>query len=271
MYLKKGLKISITCLIISVFIIVLSFPFFVSVHSSLAEPDYTYYGVAPSKIYEYMLNDMSDPNSGWRLANSTIVTASPFLNGVAVATKALLAIAAAEDGTHVKVFDLAQLNNPVAEFDIDSMRKHYVLLDNGTSFKVVSNNQVSVLLLNFQTSPSDSATEGPMLHTFYPDVNGLYVGKEFVFMASSFSYFSVNQNGLYTILAVEKSTVTVTKDDGTENTYNINANSYQNILLNSFRVYKFNRQHNDTNSRGSSHSQQRRRYRRSQLFSRSLC
>jgi len=78
-----------------------------------------------------------------------------------------------------------------------------------------------------------------MLHTFYTDVNGLYVGKEFVLMASTFSYFSVNQNGLYTILAIEKSTVTVTTDDGTENTYNINANSYQNILLNSFRVYKF--------------------------------
>ena len=237
MYFKKGLKLCITCLIVSVFIINLSLPFFVSVHSSLAKPDYTYYGVVPSKIYRYILNDMNDPNSGWRLDNGTIVTASPLLNGMTVATKALLAIAAAEDSTHVKVYDLARPNNPVDEFDIDSMGKHYVLLDNGTSFKVVSNNQVSVLLLNYQTIPAAGA-EGPMLHTFYADVNGLYVGKEFVLMASSFLYFSVNQNGLYTILAVEKSTVTVTRDDGDSYTYNVDANSYQNILLNSFRVYK---------------------------------
>jgi len=239
MYLRKVLKISATCLIISAFIIFLSFPYFMSVHSSSADPDYTYYGVVPSKIYEYMLNDMSDPDSGWRLANSTIVTASPFNdNGVAVATKALLAIAASEDDTTYEVDDLTH-DTVLAQGTLASMEKKLVLVDNGTIFKVVSNNQVSVLLLNYQTLPADSATEGPMLHTFYTDVNGLYVGKEFVFMASTFSYYSVNQNGLYTILAVEKSTVTVTKDDGTENTYNINANSYENILLSSFRVYKF--------------------------------
>jgi len=238
MYLRKGLKISASCLIISAFIVCLSFPFFVSAYPSLADPDYTYYGVVPSKIYEYILNDMNDPNSGWSLDNGTIVTASPLLNGMTVATKALLAMAASEDGTTYEVDDLTS-DTILAQGTLASMEKILVLVDNGTIFKVVSNNQVSVLLLNYQTSPAAGATEGPTLHTFYTDVNGLYVGTEFVLMASSFSYFSVNQNGFYTILAVEKSTVTVTRDDGDSHTYNIDANSYQNILLTSFRIYKF--------------------------------
>jgi len=238
MYLRKGLKFGITYLIISVLIIHLSFSFFVFVRSSLASPDYTYYGIVPSKIYRYILNDMNDRNSGWKLDNGTIVTASPLLSGLTVATKALLAIVAAEDDTNFEVNDLTH-NTVLSQGTLSSMEKKLVLLANGTTFKVVSNKQVSVLLLNYQTTPAATATEAPVLHTFYTDVNGLYVGKEFVLMASSQAYFSSGQNGLYTILALEETKVTVTKDGGTGVTYNLHANSYQNIPLDSFSVYKF--------------------------------
>jgi hypothetical protein len=45
----------------------------------------------------------------------------------------------------------------------------------------------------------------------------------------------------YTILAIEKSTVTVTRDDGDEHQYQLEANTYKvnNLMLSPFRVYKF--------------------------------
>jgi hypothetical protein len=106
----------------------------------------------------------------------------------------------------------------------------------------VSDKIVSVLLLNYQQIPATTATEGPNPETFFPDVNGLYVGKKFVLMGSEQPGASIGVSSLigsfYTILALEKSTVTVTKDDNTASTYTIDANSYKFIALDPFRVYK---------------------------------
>jgi hypothetical protein len=124
------------------------------------------------------------------------------------------------------------------------MEKHLVLLTNGTQFKVVSSKIVSVLLLNYQELPSVTAVDGPIPRTFYTDVNGLYVGKKFVLMASEqpgvVSGASSSQVGaFYAILALENAAVTVTKDDGTVlTTFTIDANSYKFIVLDSFKVYK---------------------------------
>ena len=206
-----------------------------SVRPSRANPDYTYYGVVPSNIYLYLLNDPYNFTSGWVMGTNGSRTGSPGLDGKTVATKALLAIVASEDNTHVQVYDLAE-DTPLSDRIISSMEKDLVLLANGTEFKVVSDKQVSVLLLNYQTMPATTATEGPLPYTFYTDVNGLYVGKEFVLMASEQVFYT--ENKFYTVYAVEASTVTVTSEGGQQNEYTIAANSYTTLMLNPFEVYK---------------------------------
>jgi hypothetical protein len=197
--------------------------------------NYTYYGIVPSNIFVYVLNDANNVSSGWVLGLDSSRTGSPGLNGKTVATKSLVAIVAAEDDTNVEVYDLA-LDILVSEGHIDSMKKHLVLLTNGTTFKVVSDKQVSVLLLNYQNMPAANVTEGPLPYTFYTDVNGLYVGKEFVFMASE--QIALSENKLYTIIALETSRVTVTRDDDQRNEFSLDVNKYKTLMLEPFRVYK---------------------------------
>ena len=238
--------------VITLFVVYLTLPFFASINPSLGNPDYTYYGVVPDKIYRYILNDWNEGggnawtnlSSGWSIGTSdaNLLGGSLALNGLQIATKSLLAIVAAEDGTDVKVYDLTN-GSLLDEGHINSMEKHLLLLANGTQFKVVSNKIVSILLLNYQQIPSATTIDGPIPRTFYTDVNGLYVGKKFVLMASeqpgAVSGAASSQVGaFYAILSLEKAAVTVTEDDGTVLTiFSLDANSYKFIMLNSFRVY----------------------------------
>ncbi len=245
-----NLKTYLHLSVITILAICLTLPFSASTNPSSGSPDYTYYGVVPAKIYRYILNDWNAPISwnnlslGWSIATSAAryLGGSLALNDLQVATHSLLAIVAGEDGTHVKVYDLAD-GSLLSEADIDNMEKHLVLLANGTQFKVVSNKIVSVLILNYQEFPSATATDGPIPRTFYTDVNGLYVGKKFVLMASELpgavSGAASSQVGqFYAVFALEKASVTVTKDDGTTLTsFTLDANSYKFITLDSFRVY----------------------------------
>ncbi|MEM2887872.1 MAG: hypothetical protein QXI71_03545 [Candidatus Bathyarchaeia archaeon] len=182
--------------------------------------EYTYYGIVPAKLYRYNLTDGHDPNSGWQLQSS--------------ANSSLLAILASSDGTNVKVYDLTQ--GTTETITLNSLERYCTLLANGTFFKVVSDKIVSVLLLDYQSippMPPPSNITGPLPRTFYTDVNGLYAGKEFVLMASQY-VTDVD----YAILAIEKSTVTVTRDDGERIQLSIDANSYKTLTLSPFRNYK---------------------------------
>jgi hypothetical protein len=235
-------------LIFSILLICLSFPLFNNVYSSLASPDYTYYGVVPAEIHRYILADWSDfqyawenLSSGWILGpdTSTLLSGSIAQNGLMVATKSLLAIVAYEDGTNVEVYDLVT-SIRVSQGNLNSMGKLLVLLDNGTHFKVVSDKMVSVELLNYQQIPSSDVSAGPLIHAYYTSVNGLYVDKEFVLMASEQVglYTEKGYGAFYTILAVEKSTVTVTDDEGGSDSYSLDANSYKCIMLEPFKAYR---------------------------------
>ena len=255
MYLTKSKKNKMLHLIVPIFIVYLTFLSFTPAYLTVGQitQNYTYYGVVPDKIYRYILNDWNagggnawtNLSSGWSIATSSsnYLGGSLALNDLQIATKSLLAIVAAEDGTDVNVYDLTN-GNLLDEGHIDSMEKHLVLLANGTQFKVVSNKIVSILLLNYQQIPSTTAIDGPIPRTFYTDVNGLYVGKKFVLMAPEqpgvVSGAASSQIGaFYAILALEKAAVTVTGDDGTVlTTFSLDPNSYKFIALNSFRVYK---------------------------------
>lgn len=217
----KGLQIKLFYLVVTILTIFLIYPFYLHVFPSLGNPDYTYYGVVPSKIYRFNLTDTNDRNSVWRLDTGSVGNTS------------LIAISVAEDDTNVMVYDLT-LDRLVSEVTINSMKKHFVLLSNGTVFKVVSDKQVSVLLLNYHSIPNATAREGPLPRGSYLSTDGMYVGKEFVLMGSSQGI-----NAEYTMLALEKTRVTVTRDDGDEQQYPLDANSYKNIILSPFRVFKF--------------------------------
>ncbi len=249
MHSDKSSKIRLHWLVTTLLLVCLSLSVFTHVFLFVGQVDenYTYYGIVPSKILRYFLNDWNaspswnDLNSGWTIgiAAGDYLGGSIGLNGTLIATKSLLTIVAAEDNTNVKVYDLT-LDSPVSEGHINSMEKHLVLLANGTQFKVVSDKIVSVLLLNYQKLPLASATEGPLPHTFYISVDGLYVGKEFVLMASERTGVVIaGQTGtFYTILSLEKSTITITRDDGDQDTYTLDANTHKYLLLRPFRVYR---------------------------------
>jgi hypothetical protein len=159
----------------------------------------------------------------------------------------LLAIVAGENDTNVEVYNLT-LNSwmQVWAGSLNSMEKQLLLLDNGTTFKVVSDKIVSVLLLNYQGFPSASVMEGPVPCTSYTDVNGLYVGKEFVFMASENpgasqggSQKEEGAGAFYTILALESGTVTVTSESGQVVWQgSLGANAFKYLVLMPFTVYK---------------------------------
>ena len=219
MHFRKRSKIFLLCLIATNPIFYS--PLLVRVHLSQGSPDFTYYGVVPSRIYRYNLTDTGDRNSLWRLDTGSVGNSS------------LLTIAAADDNTHVKVYNLMD-NSVLDQFEINSMEKHFVLLANGTMFKVVSNNQVSVMLLNSHSIPAATARELTLPYCFYMSTDGLYVGKEFVIMGSGQGISDTD----YMILALEKARVTVTKDDNTQYSYSLDANSYKNMLLSPFKVFR---------------------------------
>ena len=198
----------------------------VSLSVGAPEEEYTYYGVVPSKIYRYILIDGDDRDSGWQL--------EPFDAGIntTVATSTLLTVVAARDDTNVRVYDLIA-DELVSEGQLSDMEKHFVTLANGTIFKVVSDKPASVLLLNWYGPPATAVAAGPLPYTFYTSVDGSYVGREFVFMTSQ---STIDQD--YAILALETADVTVTREDGDQRQYSLDANSHTFLMLRSFQAYR---------------------------------
>ncbi|MBS7654704.1 hypothetical protein KEJ43_06505, partial [Candidatus Bathyarchaeota archaeon] len=144
----------------------------------------------------------------------------------------LLAMAAWEDSTTVDVYDL-KTGELLSQAVLNAMDKHYVVLRNGTMFKVESNKPLCVLLLDYQSEPAVNATSGPIPHTYYPATDGSFVGKEFIFLAST------DLNPQFTILALERADVEITSDDGSDKkSFSLDANAYRRVLLRSWHTYK---------------------------------
>jgi hypothetical protein len=224
MHFRNGQKIvvfllTVSVLVSSLFILVLS-----PITLASADPNggYTYYGIVPAKIYQYNLTDPNDPTSDWQLDTASDATA------------AMLTIVAAKNNTQVSVY-IQDNGTLVSEAILNSMQKHYVVLPNGTMFKVVTSELACVLLLNYGSGgpPVGNETEGPIPTAYYPSTGGAYVGKEFVFMASERSAED------YIVLSLENAEITITRDDGNQRTYTLDANSYVELMLIPFRTYRF--------------------------------
>jgi len=184
--------------------------------------EYTYYGVVPAKMYQYNLTDPDDRYSGWLLDTDSVSTTS------------MLAVAALKDNTQVRVY-VQDNGTLVSEAVLNSMEKHYVVLRNGTVFKVETSELACVLLLNYGSGgpPVGGEVEGPVPTTFYHSTSGAYVGREFVFMASE--VFEQD----YLIMALEDAEVTVTREDGDQRAYALEVNTYKELMLRAFTTYRF--------------------------------
>ncbi|MEM1508441.1 MAG: hypothetical protein QXY49_05620 [Thermofilaceae archaeon] len=204
-----------TSVMIAVFTLtsLLALPFTLMLPATAQPTRYTYYGKVPERLWSYAYTT----SGGWQLLNGP---ASFFL----------LAIGAIEPDTSIEVMDL-KTKQRVFQYSFKEFEKQYVILSNGTLFKVSSNKPVSMLLLNLQNPPN--ATTGPVPHAFYPAVDGSYVGKHFVLLVSS------DLNPWYTIFALEDSEVTVAREDGSDKqTFKLKANEYKRILLRSWYMYE---------------------------------
>lgn len=181
---------------------------------------YTYYGKVPERLWRYDYTT----RTGWKLGlvNGVYYGAGP-------ASAFLLALGATEDGTKVEVYSLSN-NSLILKDILSKFEKRYIVLSNGTVFKVVSTKPLSVLLLNLQSPPN--ATVGPVPHAFYPSIDGSYVGKRFVLLASS------DLNPWYTIFALENTEVTITREDGKEQIeFKLKPNEYKRVMLRAWYMY----------------------------------
>jgi len=186
------------------------------------QTEYVYYGVIPERIYLYSLGEWYT-SGRWLLEPGSL-----YYHGY-------ISILAFQDGTHVRVYTLPD-KSLVSEKTLNSMQKYYVKLPNGTMFKIVSNNPVSVLVFSPPPKggiPGENATESPGIYGFYYTVDGAYVGKEFIMEASQgLSGFN------YYIFALEKADVTLTAEDGSTRSLKLEANSYECIQLKPLTTYR---------------------------------
>jgi hypothetical protein len=219
----KNLEIFSTATIFLVLLASICVP---QIPSVASDGEYTYYGVIPAKIYQYVDVDTSNLSRGYGLDNTS------------VRTKVLIAIIATEDDTNVIVYRVYSLNNVslVSQTNMNAMEKYFVLFPNASMFKVVTDKYASVVLLNYPSIPSSGSNEeGPVPSTFQTSTDGAYVGKKFIFMASwntrSYSWLS------YRIFALEKAEVTITDENGNQEDYSLDVNTYKDIALTSFVSY----------------------------------
>lgn len=200
--------------------------FFVCVHISYGQPVYTYYGKVPAKIWQYRPADWQTQPAcqnpyDWVVYNSPV-------------TLSLLAIVSGEDGVQVDVYNLTH-NQLIAKATLKSLEPLYLLLNNNTAFKVVASKPVTVQLVNYNQTPKfPLPLLPPTVHSFYYSVEGMYVGKEFVFVALQGSLTATD----YTILAVEPAEVTIERDDGQSTSLKLKANEYKYTTLAPFRAYR---------------------------------
>ena len=191
------------------------------------EEEYTYYGVIPNKICQYVLNDTSHPELGY-IFEQDVDT---------VRTKILVSITATRNNTKVRVYNMNN-NSLVSQTYLNVMQKLFVLFPTGSMFKVVTDKYASVMLLNFPNIPPNSSpnVRDPMPNTFQASINGTYVGKEFIFMASWNP--GAGQMQPYRIYAVEKADVKITDENGTEQDISILTNSYKDVALDAYVSYR---------------------------------
>jgi len=149
------------------------------------------------------------------------------------AREALIVLVGLEDDTIVRIYYLGR-DKLISEVRLDRLEKRFVVISNGTMFKLVSDHLVSVTFLAGRELPDPKSDKGPVVIGFLTSTSGNYVGKEFIFVTSQ------RLTGApYRILALEDSKITIFREDGGEYmSFSLKANEYRDIALKSWVTYR---------------------------------
>ncbi|MDH5440263.1 MAG: hypothetical protein OEY31_06635 [Candidatus Bathyarchaeota archaeon] len=223
LFLETDLRTSIeTVKFLIVFLVLSSLLGTSFVHCS---EEYVYYGVIPDRIHHAEPREES--------GGVINMTAGFEINPDSVASYALISLVAAKDNTNVKVYTLEDDTwSSEAELNLNMMEKRFISLPNGTTFRIESNHLASVMLIG-EGDPNISKGSGPIPATFYASMDGCYVGREFVFVASQWVFGSP-----YTILALGDAEVSVTREDDVRTSFKLQANTYKELRLEPFSAYR---------------------------------
>lgn len=195
------------------------------VRASPAAEEYVFYGYAPTTI-------------------GTIGLTRPFINATEWLTGGIrLFIIGISDGTNVEVYDLTA-RTLLASTAINAMEVYELTLANETFFKVVSDKMVSALLEGGATRTWESWFLRPAegYSTFYPSIEGSFIGREFVFLATKTFWcpgIYLYEEDMYHVFGLEKSHITVyDAAGGTAAEFDVDARGYSRVELTSGEVYR---------------------------------
>jgi hypothetical protein len=202
--------------------------FFSTAEYSAGSSMYTYYGYVPSRIW------MATPVKGW-LSGVPIGDEWEIVSST-ISDFAFLMIVACRDETEVTVYRLPN-REVLRAAKLKMMEKLFVRLPNGTFFKVVSNKPLSVTLLGGKKGGQDLDPASPFSfvpNSFYPSVDGGFVGKEFIFIASQDPI-----GAPYRILALEPSEVVIEDENGsTVHRFQLAPGEFKELGLRAFSAYR---------------------------------
>jgi hypothetical protein len=216
-----SLRVSVSALLLAALLLL---PIIPRTLPASTDEEYVYYGIIPHRIHFYQPKHMLSGGAfvlseGWRLVKAS------------VKAEGVISIIAVTDDTMVRVYEL-EGGSLVSEASLDALQKHYVELPNGTAFKVVSNRIVFVLTLSGK-APTANLTAGPTPSGFYIAVNGGFIGREFMILASQ------GLTGLpYHIFSLEEAQVTITREDGEKQSFRLEANGHKRLGLKAYHAYK---------------------------------
>ncbi|RJS93927.1 hypothetical protein CW705_00870 [Candidatus Bathyarchaeota archaeon] len=190
-----------------------------SANAVLGQEYYTYYGYIPSRMW---------------YAEPKIATHGTYYRGVYTITNvqknATLTIVGWYDNTQVEVYTLPN-KTLVKTLTLNRMEKTHILLPNGTFFKLQTNRPVFALLTAGELNMSSPS--GPLPIGFMPSIDGVAVGKEFIFMASQ----ALDQIP-YRFRALEDTEIKIVDETGTSvKNFKLAANSWKDLAFKSFKVY----------------------------------
>ncbi len=190
-----------------------------------ARPGYTYYGYVPREIWDLRPLRMAGHDvAEWSIDSETVRS---YAHLVAVGNV---------DGTRVAVYTLPG-KEPIREFTLDKLEKVTVALPNGTFFKVVSDNPVTVVLMGGASMEAGEA----FTNTFFTSTDGGYIGKEFIFMAlegKAYPY-AYELGPPCRVYALEDSAVTIWDENGSKvSELNVLANQASELSLKALAPYR---------------------------------
>jgi len=124
---------------------------------------------------------------------------------------AVLDVIGTEDNTKVEVYDILN-KRVIAEFTIDRLKKETLFIPYGTFFRVSSDKRVAAYLFGgsgYVYYGSD---------TFYPSVDGGFIGREFIFLTSTMtdSYSAERRGANFWVYGIESSDYKMVDSSGFE-------------------------------------------------------